>query len=60
MVSGYGYLSVPGRPINLDRIVGQGCIVLALGAGGAFRIFFLAYTFSFPPPTLRKNLQTMS
>ena len=33
-------------------IVGQGRIVLAVGAGGGCCIFFLAPTFLFPPPTL--------
>ena len=34
-------------------VVGQGHTVLAVGAGGAVRIFFsIAYHFSFPPPSL--------
>ena len=44
-------LSVPGRPTNLDNIVGQVPISLAVGAGGScFRLFFfsrLSFLFSF-------------
>ena len=52
MVSGYGYLSVPGRPLNLDNCRARRTS-LAVGAGGggggAVRIFFSrAYHFSFP------------
>ena len=36
-----GKLPVPGRPTNLDYIVGQGPTVLAVGAGvGCLDIFF--------------------
>ena len=47
-----GKLPVPGRPTNLD-IVGQGPIVLAVGAGGGcLDICSLAYRFSFLSPSL--------
>ena len=35
-----GKLSGPGRPTNLDIIVGQGPITLAVGAGGGWTFFF--------------------
>ena len=49
-----GKLPVPGRPTNLDYIiVGQGPIVLAVGAGGGcLDIFSLIYHFSFLSPSL--------
>ena len=43
---------MPGRPTNLDT-VGQGPIVLAVGAGGGCKdIFSLVYHFSFLFPSL--------
>ena len=46
-------LSVPGRPTNLDHIVGQGPIALAVGAGGGcLDVFSLVYLFSFLSPLL--------
>ena len=49
MVSGNGYLLVPGRPINFDN--GRtGNTVLAVGAGGRlFGYFSLAPTISLFP-----------
>ena len=47
-----GKLPVPGRPANWI-IVGQGPIVLAVGAGGGcLDIFSLIYHFSFLSPSL--------
>ena len=47
-----GKLPVLGRPTNLD-IVGQGPIVLAVGAGGGcLDIFTLIYSFSPLSPSL--------
>ena len=41
------YYKIPGRPTNLDNIVGQGPAVLAVGAGGGcLDIFSLIYHFS--------------
>ena len=43
-----GKLPVPGRPTNLDYVVGQGPTVLAVGAGwDCLDIFSLVYHFSF-------------
>ena len=45
-----GKLPVPGRPTNLDYMVGQGPIVLAVGAGGGCLVIFfsrLSFLFSF-------------
>ena len=48
----FGKLPVPGRPTIL-MIVGQGPIVLAVGAGrGCLNIFTLLYSFSPLPPSL--------
>ena len=47
-----GKLQVPGHPINLDYIVGQGPTALAVGAGGGFDIFSLVCHFSFLSPSL--------
>ena len=48
-----GKLPVPGRPTNLDYIVGQGPTVLAVGAvWGCLDIFCLVYHFSFLSPSL--------
>ena len=48
-----GKLPVPGRPTNLDYMVSQGPIVLAVGAeGGCLVIFSLVYHFSFLSPSL--------
>ena len=48
-----GNLQVPGRPTNLDFIVGQGHTALAVGAGGGFLdIFSLVYYFSLFSPSL--------
>ena len=47
-----GKLSVPGRPTSLD-VVGQGPIVLAVGAGGGcLDSFSLINLFSFMSPSL--------
>ena len=47
-----GKLPVPGRP-TIWMTVGQGPIVLAVGAGGGcLDIFTLIYHFSFLPPSL--------
>ena len=52
-----GKLLVPGRPTNL-MTVGQGPIVLAVGAGGGcLDIFSLIYHFSFLSPSLRETAQ---
>ena len=41
-----GKLPVPGRPANLDYIVGQEPIALAVGAGGGYLdIFFSRLSF---------------
>ena len=48
-----GKLPVPGRPTNLDYVVGQGPTVLVVGAGGdCLDIFSLVYHFSFLSPSL--------
>ena len=38
-----GKLPVPGRPTNLDYIVGQGPIALAVGAGGGYLDIFFSH-----------------
>ena len=48
-----GKLLVPGRPTDLDYIVGQGPFALAEGAGGGcLEIFSLIYHFSLLSPSL--------
>ena len=46
-----GRLPVPGRP-TISMIVGQGPIVLAVGAGGVVRTFVLSSVFSPLSPSL--------
>ena len=51
-----GKLSGPGRPTNLDIIVGQVPIALAVGAGGGcLDIFSLVYHFSLLSPFLHRR-----
>ena len=50
-----GKLPVPGRP-TVWMIVGQGPIVLAVGAGG-LDIFTLLYPFSTPSPSLWETVR---
>ena len=46
-----GKLPVRGRPA-IWKIVGQGCIALAVGAGGGCLDIFILYTFSPLSPSL--------
>ena len=51
-----GKLSVPGRPTSW-MIVGQGPIVLAVGAGGGVWTFFLSSIFFLLSPFLWETAQ---
>ena len=50
-----GKLPVPGRPTNLDYMVGQRPIVLAVGAGGGCLVIFLSSIISLFFLSLRES-----